>query len=176
MYESIDASSSIPLDRFSTRFSGEGGGGGGKFYLEERREHARVVDTDGITGREEWRLRCCKVESLKIPLKIRFLTAHEEIERKQRLFAKIRENFSESVIITWIRGRTVYETRNVNPSEEKEGVGGEGRIDGEISKFQGSSTVETRAAFIWLTAACLSLGIAIRVPLYLNSSKCRRSI
>lgn len=30
MYESIDASSSIPLDRFSTRFSGEGGGGRGK--------------------------------------------------------------------------------------------------------------------------------------------------
>lgn len=28
MYESIDASSSIPLDRFSTRFSGEGGRGG----------------------------------------------------------------------------------------------------------------------------------------------------
>lgn len=31
MYESIDASSSIPLDRFSTRFSGEGGGEGESF-------------------------------------------------------------------------------------------------------------------------------------------------
>lgn len=36
MYESIDASSSIPLDRFSTRFSGEGGGGEGESFISRK--------------------------------------------------------------------------------------------------------------------------------------------